>query len=210
MHRWLGLLGSWALFVLGFGLTSIAVAGGWINIQDSQKLRRYSAIEKLLGDRVADKFSQQQQARERSEFSLKQARSNVTTASRTIDQHYIEIARKKGMNVVRLNPGQSIDADTGRAARPAGGGVWGWIGDSGGSQRVLKVLNNTVVEVSQGVERELPAGPMIRAGNTLIIPPAGTPQRELDKALAKEKADEKRKQRGKRLQERGESIFGRK
>ncbi len=41
MPRWIGLLGSWALLVLGIGLASIAVAGEWINVKDSRRLRRY-------------------------------------------------------------------------------------------------------------------------------------------------------------------------
>ena len=45
LRRLLGLLGSWALFVLGFGLASIAVAGQWINIKDSRNLERYAVIE---------------------------------------------------------------------------------------------------------------------------------------------------------------------
>jgi len=241
MRRWIGLLGSWALFVLGLGLASIAVAGEWINIKDARKLQRYAVVDEMVGDRVAGKFAQLQ-------------RSKVTTASKTIDEtqdaaqtiivstsenkvyvrrnketvfeaicstgknttlvdggrtmvfrtpigkfkvrskeenpmwvppdwHYVEEAKKNGMTVVRLNPGQSIDADTGGAAKKTGGGVWDWVGESGGSQRVLKIKNNTVVEVSNGIERELPPGSMIRAGNTLVIPPVSTPQRKFDKVL---------------------------
>jgi lipoprotein-anchoring transpeptidase ErfK/SrfK len=99
------------------------------------------------------------------------------------DWHYVERARKSGMKVVRLNRGQFLDADTGAAANRTGGGVWGLIGASGGSRRVLEVKNNTVVETSDGIERELPAGAMIVAGNTVVIPPVGTPQRRFDKVL---------------------------
>lgn len=254
MRRWIGLLGSWALFVLGLGLVSIAVAGEWINIKDARKLQRYAVVDEMVGDRVAGKFAQLQQSMEKSESSLNQARSKVTTASKTIDEtqdaaqtiivstsenkvyvrrnketvfeaicstgknttlvdggrtmvfrtpigkfkvrskeenpmwvppdwHYVEEAKKNGMTVVRLNPGQSIDADTGGAAKKTGGGVWDWVGESGRSQRVLKIKNNTVVEVSNGIERELPPGSMIRAGNTLVIPPVSTPQRKFDKVL---------------------------
>ncbi len=209
MRRLIGLLGSWALCVLGLGLASIAVAGEWINIKDSRKFQRYAVIEKLLGERVADRAAELQRARGRSGVSRSLVRSRMATASRTIvetqgmsrpgkdssagvlpDGYFVEMARKKGMNVIRLNPGQAIDADTGRAARQTGGGVWDWIGESAGSQRVLTVVNNTVVEVSDGVKRELPPGELIRAGDTIVIPPLGAPQR------------------GKMLREKGESIFG--
>jgi lipoprotein-anchoring transpeptidase ErfK/SrfK len=99
------------------------------------------------------------------------------------DWHYVEAARKSGRKVLHLNAGQFIDADTGAVAKRTGGGVWDWIGDARGSQRVLAVKNNTVVELSNRGERELPPGAMILAGNTMIIPPIGTPQRKFDKVL---------------------------
>ena len=195
IKRWLGLLGSWALFVLGLGLASIAVAGEWVNISDSQKLRRYVVIEKLIGDRLMSRSEDLLQARKNSPSSLNLLRSRMTTASRTIDQnqdaYYVELARKKGLSVVRLKPGQAIDADTGRAAQQTAGGVWNLIGESAGSHRVLAVENNTVVEITGGVKRELPAGALIHAGETIVIPPVGTPQRRYTK-----------------LAEKGESIFG--
>ncbi|MEK7269353.1 MAG: hypothetical protein AAB215_00260, partial [Planctomycetota bacterium] len=118
MHRVIGLLGSWALFVLGFGVASIAVAGQWINIKDSRKLERYAAIEKLLGERVAGRSAELQHARERSESSRNLVRSKMATASRMSfqtrgkgriigvpaagvppDEYFVEMARTNGMNV---------------------------------------------------------------------------------------------------------------
>jgi lipoprotein-anchoring transpeptidase ErfK/SrfK len=254
MRRWIGLLGSWALFVLGFGLISIAVAGEGVNLRDFRRLRRYALVDAMLDESLAGKIEQLRLDRERSESLLKQVRSKLAATDKTIDEaqdtaqtiivstaenrvyvrsnhrtvfkavcstgkhatlidggrtlvfrtpigkfqvrskeenpvwippdwHYVELARKSGRKVVRLNPGQSIDADTGAAARQTGGGVWDWIGESGGARRVLVVKNNTVVEVSNGIERELPAGAMILAGNTLVIPPFGTPQRKFEKVL---------------------------
>ena len=63
MRRLIGLLGSWALFVLGLGLTSIALAGQWINIKDSRKLERYAVIERLLNERVAGRSAELHDAR---------------------------------------------------------------------------------------------------------------------------------------------------
>lgn len=242
------MLGSWALFVLGFGLASIAVAGEWINVKDARKLQRYVAIEKLLGERLAGRSAVLLHARTRSESSRSLTRSRMATASLTIgrtaaetraaaargsrskaagipsDEYYIETARTNGLNVVRLDPGQYIDADTGGTARQTGGGVWDWVGESGGSRRVLTVRNNTIIELSDGAELELPAGTIIRAGETIVIPPIGTPQRAFapppPKAAAPPSfaAAEKSgdivipvmpaKIRVTRLRERGESIFG--
>jgi lipoprotein-anchoring transpeptidase ErfK/SrfK len=254
MPRWLGLLGSWALFVLGLGLASIAVAGEWINIKDSRLLQRYALVDKLLAERLSGTVAQLRLVKEKSVSSLDKVRTQVTKASSAIeaaqdtvqiimvstlenivyvrnkkatifkavcstgknttmidggrtrifrtpigkfrvrskeenpvwvppDWHYVEVARKKGLTVVRLDSGHSIDADTGGPARRIGGGVWDWVGESGGSRRVLIVKNGTVVEISDGAERELPPGKMIRAGKTLVIPPFGTPQRKFDKVL---------------------------
>ena len=252
--RWIGLLGSWALFVLGFGVISLAGAGEWINLKDSRRLRRYALVDRALGERKAGQMAGLRLERDRSESSLDQVRLKLAGAFRTMDEgedtsriiivstaenkvyvridkrtvfkaicstgkhaalvdggrtivfrtpvgrfrvrskeenpiwippdwHYVELARKTGRKVVRLKPGQSIDADTGGAARQTRGGVWDWVGEPGGSRRVLVVKNNTVVELSNGLERELPPGAMILAGNTLVIPPFGTPQRRFEKVL---------------------------
>jgi lipoprotein-anchoring transpeptidase ErfK/SrfK len=98
------------------------------------------------------------------------------------DWHFVEEARKNGMRVVRLGPGGSIDADTGDPAGKKDEGVWGWFGGGGGG-RTLRVRGDTVVEDSGGSERELPPGKVIVAGNTIVIPPVGTKQRQFDKVL---------------------------
>jgi lipoprotein-anchoring transpeptidase ErfK/SrfK len=103
------------------------------------------------------------------------------------DWHYVEEARKKKKAVIRLNPGDAIDARTGEpVSARATGGVWGSADSRGGSGRVLKIRNNSVVEVSaDGSERELPPGKMIEAGNAIVVPPTGAPQRKFDKVLGK-------------------------
>jgi lipoprotein-anchoring transpeptidase ErfK/SrfK len=100
------------------------------------------------------------------------------------DWHFVEEARKKKLAVVRLTPGTAIDADTGEpvAAEPSGG-VWAWLRGAD-KRRVLKVKGNSVVEVSPGGgERELPAGELIRAGKTMVVPPVNVRQRRFDKVL---------------------------
>ena len=101
------------------------------------------------------------------------------------DWHYIEEARKNGMRVVHLNPGQSIDARTGQPASNRSEGVWSWFGGGGGGGPVLRVKGNTVVEDDGGVERELPPGKMIVAGDAVVVPPVNTKQRHFDKVLGK-------------------------
>jgi lipoprotein-anchoring transpeptidase ErfK/SrfK len=102
------------------------------------------------------------------------------------DWHYVEEARKNGLQVIRLNRGDSIDANTGSAAIPAREkGVWALLGaePATGSGRVLKVKGDTIVEIANGVERELPPGTMIRAGKNVVIPPLGVKQRRFAKVL---------------------------
>lgn len=197
-RRLIGLLGSWALFVLGFGLASIAVAGQWINFKDHEKLRRYGVIEKLLNERVAARAAELEKTRGKSDSSRSETRSKMASVSREFgrtdgrflgvpapgvlpDGWFVEMGRKSGLSVIRLGPGQAIDADTGRVAQRTGGGVWSWLGKSAGSRRILTVKNDSVVEISADAERELPAGALIRAAETLVIPPVGTPQRIFSK-----------------------------
>ena len=101
------------------------------------------------------------------------------------DWHFVEEAQRNGMRVVHLNPGQSLDADTGQPARAESSGVWSWFGGSGGSRRVLKVRGDTVVEVDDGIERELPPGKTIVAGGAVVVPPINTKQRHYDKVLGR-------------------------
>ena len=97
------------------------------------------------------------------------------------DWHYIEEARKNGMRVVRLNPGGSIDARTGDPASDRREGIWSWFSRSSGS--VLKVKGDTIVEDDGGVQRELPEGKMIVAGDAIVIPPVNTKQRHFKGVL---------------------------
>jgi len=104
------------------------------------------------------------------------------------DWHYVEEARKNAMRVVRLNPGQSIDSVTGLpASSQPQKGVWSWFGGNRNtrSNPVLQVRGDTVVEIDNGVERELDPGKPIVAGNAIIVPPVNTKQRHYDKVLGK-------------------------
>ncbi|HVR39554.1 MAG TPA: L,D-transpeptidase [Thermoanaerobaculia bacterium] len=103
------------------------------------------------------------------------------------DWHYVEEARKNGFRVVHLNRGDSLDANTGSVTVPVREtGVWNWLEGkttTPASGPVLKVKGDTVVEIRNGVERELPAGTMILAGDRIVIPPIGVKQRQFSKVL---------------------------
>ena len=100
------------------------------------------------------------------------------------DWHYVEEARKNGMQVVHLGPGESIDARTGQPASGQSEGVWGWFSGNGGAgDPVMKVKGDTVVVDDGGTERELPPGKMIVAGDTIVVPPVNTKQRHFTGVL---------------------------
>ena len=103
------------------------------------------------------------------------------------DWHYVEEARKKGLEVVRLEAGDTIDAASGSAPAPARAkGFWSRFrgqSEPAPSGKVLRVKGATIIEVENGVERELPPGEMIRVGNSIVIPPLGVKQRHFDKVL---------------------------
>lgn len=103
------------------------------------------------------------------------------------DWYYVEEARKNGMRVVHLDPGDSIDAVTGQSAQTKrDSGFLEWLrGGSSGNSRVLRVRGDTVVEDDHGVERELPPGKLIAAGDAVVIPPVNTKQRHFDKVLGR-------------------------
>lgn len=96
------------------------------------------------------------------------------------DWHYVEEARKRGMTVVQLGYGGSIDASTGSPVK-RGSGPWSWFGGSGGA--VLRVKGKDVVIDYGDRESPLPPGEIITAGGAVVIPPVGTRQRQFDKVL---------------------------
>jgi lipoprotein-anchoring transpeptidase ErfK/SrfK len=96
--------------------------------------------------------------------------------------HYVELARKNAMRVVRLSAESPIDARSGDPVHSRNEGVWSWFSNRS-SGPVLKVKGDTVVEDYGGSQRELPPGQMIIAGDAIVIPPINTKQRHFDKVL---------------------------
>jgi lipoprotein-anchoring transpeptidase ErfK/SrfK len=254
MKRWIGFLGSWAIFALVIGLFAFAAAGEFINLRDLKRLDRVATIDQIIRQRGQGKTAGLRQEAQQKATEVNALANRVATVThqtedvpdtgQTIivstaenhlyvrqngkvifdaicstgkgtrlaidgktkvfetpigrfhikskdenpewvppDWHYVEEAQKSGMRVVHLNPGSSIDAATGEPAGQHDEGVWSWLGGSTGSSRVLRVHGNSVVEVSGGVERPLPPGATIVAGNTIVVPPVNTIQRHYTKVL---------------------------
>lgn len=72
MPRWVGLLGSWALLVLGLGVFGYAVAAEAITMTDARKLKRVRTIDQLLEEQIQKQVEQLQK-------TMSQASSRVTT-----------------------------------------------------------------------------------------------------------------------------------
>jgi lipoprotein-anchoring transpeptidase ErfK/SrfK len=255
MPRWVGLLGSWALFVLAIGLASFAVAGEWINIRDDRRLDRVAMIDKMIAERTGNRAGRLREAAQKRSAELNQLQTKVASVSKQTDDvpdtgqkiivstqenkvyvrnngqtifeavcstgkgttlavdgktlvfdtpigkfrvkskeenpqwvppdwHYVELARKEGMRVVRLNPGGAIDASTGDPVGKRKEGLWSWFG-GGSSGPTLRMRGNTVVKDYGDYAEELPPGKIIVAGGAVVIPPVDSPQRHFDKVLGR-------------------------
>jgi lipoprotein-anchoring transpeptidase ErfK/SrfK len=77
------------------------------------------------------------------------------------DWHFVEMARKRGLGIVRLNRGQSLAASDGSTIEVEG------------TDMVRKYRDGRVVPIEPGVE-----GREIVAGGNIVIPPYGTNQRK--------------------------------
>jgi lipoprotein-anchoring transpeptidase ErfK/SrfK len=255
MPRWVGLIGSWAMLVLGLGLASFAVAGEYINVRDAKRLDRVVMIDKMIAEQTGDRPRQLRESAQQKAAELSQLQNKVADVAKQTDDvpdtgqtiiisttenklyvrnggqlmfeavcstgkgttlaidgktivfdtpigkfhvkskdedpmwvppdwHYVEMARQEGMNVVRLDPGSSIDASSGDPVGKHSEGVWSWFSRRK-SGPVLRVKSNTVVRDYGDHEEELPPGKLIVAGGTLVIPPVGTPQRQFKGVLGK-------------------------
>lgn len=87
MPRWIGFLGSWALFVLALGLSTIALAGEWINLRDLRRLDRVVMIDRMIAERTGNSVDSLRQAAQRREAEVNALQSKVqNVAQQTQDQ----------------------------------------------------------------------------------------------------------------------------
>ncbi|MEP6857661.1 MAG: L,D-transpeptidase [Gemmatimonadales bacterium] len=75
------------------------------------------------------------------------------------DWHYVEMAHKKGLGIVHLSPGQSIQSGDG-------------VITTQGGEVVKRYSNGTTVSLGEGIE-----GKEIVAGGNIVVPPYGTSAR---------------------------------
>ena len=77
------------------------------------------------------------------------------------DWHFVEMARKRGLGIMRLNRGQSLPASDGSVITVEG------------TDMVRKYKDGRVIPIEPGVE-----GREVVAGGNIVIPPFGTNQRK--------------------------------
>lgn len=84
MPRWVGLLGSWALLVLGLGLFGYAVAAEAITMTDARKLKRVRTIDLLMEEQVQKQVEQLQKTMSAASAKMTTLQSEVATTEKQI------------------------------------------------------------------------------------------------------------------------------
>lgn len=86
MPRWVGLLGSWALLVLGLGILGYAVAAEAITMTDARKLHRVKVIDGLIIEHVNQQLENLQKSMSNASTSMTSLQSEVASANKTIEE----------------------------------------------------------------------------------------------------------------------------
>lgn len=84
MPRWVGLLGSWALLVLGLGIVGYAVAAEAITMTDARKLKRVRTIDMLMEEQIRKQVEQLQQTMSKASEQVTTLQSEVASTEKQI------------------------------------------------------------------------------------------------------------------------------
>src|SRR5690242_13510750 len=88
MPRWIGLLGSWALLVLGLGLVIWAGAAEAITISDARKLVRVETVDRAIQHQIQQQVKALQTAMSQSSTKVASLQSEVASTEHAIsDMH---------------------------------------------------------------------------------------------------------------------------
>ena len=82
--RWIGLLGSWALLVLGISVLGYAVAAEAITITDQKKLERVGLIDSLIAEKVEQQLQNLQKDISQKSGEVGKLQSDVAGADKAI------------------------------------------------------------------------------------------------------------------------------
>ena len=86
MPRWVGLLGSWALLVLGLGVLGYAVAAEAITLSDARKLNRVRTVDLLVEEQVQKQLEQLQKTMSAASTRMTTLQSEVASTQKQIDE----------------------------------------------------------------------------------------------------------------------------
>lgn len=84
MPRWVGLLGSWALLVLGVGILGYAVAAEAITLADARKLRRVRMIDQLIAENIQQQIDNVKKTMAATSSQVTNLQTEMTSAERQI------------------------------------------------------------------------------------------------------------------------------
>ena len=85
MPRWVGLLGSWALLVLGLGIVSYAVAAEAITISESRKLKQVRTIDRMIQEQIQQQLANLQKTMSQASTQVTELKSEVASTEKTIE-----------------------------------------------------------------------------------------------------------------------------
>lgn len=85
MPRWVGLLGSWALLVLGLGILGYAVAAEAITVSDARKLHRVRTIDRMIQEQIKQQIASLQKTMSQASTRVTNLQSEVATAEKRIE-----------------------------------------------------------------------------------------------------------------------------
>ena len=84
MPRWVGLLGSWALLVLGLGLVTWAVAAEAITLTDARKLHRVETVDRAIQRQIREQVARLQKEMSQTSTRMASLQSEVASTEQAI------------------------------------------------------------------------------------------------------------------------------
>jgi len=85
MPRWVGLLGSWALLVLGLCVLGYAVAAEAITMTDARKLKRVQTIDRMIENQVKAQLATLQKTMSQASSQVTNLQSEVSSTEKQIE-----------------------------------------------------------------------------------------------------------------------------
>lgn len=85
MPRWIGLLGSWALLVLGVGLVVYAAAAEAITMSDARKLQRVATVDRAIEQQVKQQLEELRRVMSQRSTQVTNLQSEMASTDRAIE-----------------------------------------------------------------------------------------------------------------------------